>query len=815
MKAVYRCPNQLRRTKVKTLTTDDGKPVLNGIDYLEVAEDVGTLTVFFIHDFADMPGSYPEVSNFIIDGGKPVNILKANPVDTNLDEKKRKKVILTISGSGDFGPYKLRLVESALSDRPPKGYDPQLSEVEFVFRLKCRNEYDCTTAPLCSEEPVIEPQIDYMARDYASFRRLVTDRLSAVVPDWNERNPADLGVAIIEAMAYVGDYLSYYQDAVATEAYLGTARRRESIRRHARLLDYQIHDGCNARVWVHVKVEPREVSLSKGTKMLTRFTEYEERISIDSPAYRQAMHTHSLVFEAMHDEVLYHSHNEIYFYTWDEDKCCLPKDATSATLRNPALVSNPDKTLRLVPGQVLVFEEVRNPKSKLKEDADPAHRQAVRLTQVSYDIDPLNNLPIVEISWAQEDALKFPLCLWEVLDEKNKKVPVSVARGNIVLCDHGNTEKEDLKIKPQEVVYKPLGKGPITQQGRTRNRKGHMILFDPEAPASSAVLNKWQATDILPDIRLFEGGIEHREWIPVKDLLNSDRFECNFVVEMLDDGGSRLRFGDNVHGRTPEDKSTLEAIYRVGNGKIGNIGQEGIAHIVSDDDGIVCVRNPLPASGGMDPEPIEKVRLDAPQAFYIQERAVTEEDYAALTERHNEVQKAVAMLRWTGSWHTMLIIVDRKNGLPVDSTFKEELKAFLERYRLTGQDIEVNTPVFVPLNILLEICVTPGFVQADVKKALMDAFCNYDLPGNLRGFFHPDNFTFGQTVFLSQIVAMAAKTPGVQWVKPEKFHKWGHPEFDGISSGQITMQRLEIARLDNDPNHPENGHIDFDMRGGL
>ena len=64
------------------------------------------------------------------------------------------------------------------------------------------------------------------------------DRLALLVPDWRERNPADLGVTLVELLAYVGDHLSYQQDAVATEAYLGTARRRVSVRRHARLVDY-------------------------------------------------------------------------------------------------------------------------------------------------------------------------------------------------------------------------------------------------------------------------------------------------------------------------------------------------------------------------------------------------------------------------------------------------------------------------------------------------------------------------------------------------------------------------------------------------
>ena len=75
------------------------------------------------------------------------------------------------------------------------------------------------------------------------------------MPDWAERNPADLGVALVEVLAYVADHLSYRQDAIATEAYLGTARRRVSVRRHARLVDYPMHDGCNARTWLHVRLD--------------------------------------------------------------------------------------------------------------------------------------------------------------------------------------------------------------------------------------------------------------------------------------------------------------------------------------------------------------------------------------------------------------------------------------------------------------------------------------------------------------------------------------------------------------------------------
>src|SRR5262249_29161121 len=147
--------------------------------------------------------------------------------------------------------------------------------------------------------------------------------------------------------AYVGDYLSYQQDAVATEAYFGTARRRTSVRRHARLIDYQMHDGCNARVWVQVQVDPRKVSSENGielkkerTQFLTGITGEAVQGEIDNPVikfdsaeHEKALTQGAVVFEPMHDVTLFHQHNEMEFYTWSDRRCCLPRGATRATLK--------------------------------------------------------------------------------------------------------------------------------------------------------------------------------------------------------------------------------------------------------------------------------------------------------------------------------------------------------------------------------------------------------------------------------------------------------------------------------------------------
>src|SRR5206468_11241448 len=137
--------------------------------------------------------------------------------------------------------------------------------------------------------PETPAAVDYLAKDYESFRRLMLDRLGALVPGFRERNPADLQVTLVELLAYAGDQLSYAQDAVATEAYLGTARSRVSLRRHARLIDYLVDEGENARVWIQFQAGEEGVVLPKGTQIVPRIAGVAPRLDPDSTLGRQVL----------------------------------------------------------------------------------------------------------------------------------------------------------------------------------------------------------------------------------------------------------------------------------------------------------------------------------------------------------------------------------------------------------------------------------------------------------------------------------------------------------------------------------------------
>lgn len=826
---------QCKRTRRKAIVSDqigiDGTQ-LNGFDYLEVSSDQKILILHFVHNLPGQDRGIPDgaeplnADNFVIQGGVRIKDVTVKSVECN-----GKIASLKVSTPGDFSIYRLCLVKSSAESITPRGFDPRISYIDFSFKIECSSRHDIKLSSHTSLKQSEEPQIDYLAKDYSSFRRLMLDRLSTIIPDWKERSPSDLGIALVELLAYAGDYLSYYQDAVATEAYLGTARRRYSLRRHARLLDYNIDEGCNARVWVCFEIdsgapiylEKEDNSNGHRIRLLTRCN---ERSIIEPSKYNEVINLyHPEVFELMHDLILYPQHNRISFYTWSEQLCCLPKGSTCATL-----CSDPKNPLLLRPGDVLILEELKGIDTGLEEDANPLKRHPVRLIRVDPKAkvdpqnprlrlpdkskkDPLTGQEIVEIEWHSEDALPFPLCISARIGGKDL-TNMSCIRGNVALADHGHTlENEDLipSSVPSSGPYRPkLKHKDITFFTSYDHNKALRVSASSETSQKS-----YQA---LPAVQLKGDG---DLWEVQMDLLNSYRFSPDFVVEMEEDRTAYLRFGDNVQGRRPTPGISFKATYRVGCGTKGNVGVEALTHIVPIEEApidlkrMLKIRNPLPACGGTDPEPTSQISLHAPPRFRIQLRAITEEDYACMAKLHPDVMDAQATLRWTGSWYTMYITIDRRRGKTIDAKFEEELHKFLEPFRIAGHDLKIESPALVPLDIALAVNVKPSYMESEVKRALMESFSNVDLPGGHRGYFHPDNFTFQQPVYLSHLVSVAMNVPGVQSIEPLRFQRWGKPSQGEIETGIIMVERLEIARLDNDPSFPENGRIDFIMQGGM
>lgn len=1086
---IYSCCDDNRRAAVLN------NPELNAIDYLELLDDpnlFGTPAQQTLLLTCLKPALVQlKRDNILITGGESITGITAlwagpagptvaqQPPQINAESPQLASylaslpsspniIVIRVSAAGDFSPYTLRLVNSLAGATTDSfavtevldGFDPQLAQIVFSFKIDCPPYFDCAPpAPDCQPAPPTPPPINYLAKDYSSFRTILLDRMNQLLPSWGATSEADLGVALAELIAYAGDQLSYQQDAVATEAYLSTARSRISLRRHALLVDYRVHDGSNARAWVCLTVSV-PVFLDHTQ---TRFYTFAPGMPTPLLGNEQAaLAAGVVVFEPMQDANLFPEHNTMNFYTWGNLNCCLPKGATEATLSG----SFPN----LQAGDVLIFKEVLGPQTGFPADADIRHRYAVRLTSVATLngqgqplVDPLFERgtgapiiqssqlpqPVTQIRWSADDALPAPLCLSSTFLTSSGTTEtitnVSIIHGNVVLADQGLSmppvslppvPEPELLVPPSlaanrcappapptplAVRYRPqLPNSPITQavplplagspvttapvplvansfvslldgsgytslmvgannaaawpqyfgiyakqtspgaltlstvfnppgiaapvyletfSGLTSptdaatqiNKLSKLVVaaVPPGAVAPSAVDDRPTMLSVAGAVSLFDKSSNHAyltvqptpsntwpplfavlaqgnleiptdfnllllynspfgsvggvplpaildqfnnvslasveaaftaessllsvltfeqqpnpslsawdlmnadpskavpsitltgtfdgnstNWSAAPDLLAAGATDTEFVVEVESNGAAILRFGDNTNGLMPVSNTVFTAACRIGNGTAGNVGAESITNLVADPR-ILCCTNPLPASGGVDPEANAQIQRRAPQAFLTQERAVTMSDYATVAEANPLVSSAAATLRWTGSWYTVFVAAKPTSGGQFGSSLTKSLTQYVNAYRLAGQDLKLEGPDYVSLLIALTICVDSAYFQADVQQALMQVLGSGTQPNGLPGYFAPGLFQLGQNVYLSPILASARTVAGVQSVVATALQPQNLPPTNVyIQSGEIPIGPFQVARLANDRSLPANGQLTLYMQGG-
>lgn len=172
------------------------------------------------------------------------------------------------------------------------------------------------------------------------------------------------------------------------------------------------------------------------------------------------------------------------------------------------------------------------------------------------------------------------------------------------------------------------------------------------------------------------------------------------------------------------------------------------------------------------------------------------------------------MLLWTGSWFEADVAVDPKGAGTTSDVLLREIKKSLEPYRRLGHDLHVEAAEYVPLLLTLEVCALPNYQAAHIKAALLEVFSNRVIAGGKQGFFHPDKLTFGEGIYLSQIIAAAQAVTGVECVRVKKFQRLFEPANFEIANGVLPLRPTEIAQLDNDPNFPDRGRLEIHIGGG-
>jgi predicted phage baseplate assembly protein len=333
--------------------------------------------------------------------------------------------------------------------------------------------------------------------------------------------------------------------------------------------------------------------------------------------------------------------------------------------------------------------------------------------------------------------------------------------------------------------------------------------------------------------------IDGVEWEVVGSLLDSGSRDPHVTTEPGEDGaltvlfgqGGRALAGQDAFGRRPPDGAVVDLRYRVGLGADGNVAAGTLTVPVDQGtetgtaDWFLSVGQPVPATGGRDPEPLEHARRAGPAAARRRDVAVTAEDYRAAVADFDRsrgggiVSRAGVDFRWTGSWLSVDLILDLAAGAVLDDRLAEDLLAFLDRRRLAGYDLQLLSAEDLPVQLAMTICVRPGFLAWAVSQEVARALGPGVREDGTRGVFHPDNLSFGEPVEIGRIYLAAASVPGVESVTVDvlaPLHS-ADPAAETAAAraaGRLVVGRDQIARLDDDPANPERGRLTLVTAGG-
>lgn len=670
-----------------------------------------------------------------------------------------------------------------------------------------------STAPPATpaQAPPGAASINYLGRDYAAFTALMRSRVSQIVRDdsaWAIDHPADPMTTIIEALAYAGDHLSYRQDAAGTESYLPTARHRLSLRRHARLRDYGVNDGCNARTALVFTVTNDGV-IPAGLQVVT---EQPGVLTMNLPA-NASLVASTTVFETMMDLTVSVLRNNLAFSLARSTAYTLPAGTIQAQLASTQT--------GLVPGQLIAIVQATAPAGV----AQPFGAQVVRLLRLDPVTDANGNAYATTITWHPEDALTRPLTV-----AAQGQPGVVQLYGNVGLADHGRTigVKPVPDTAPAGRLYRPTievedpvsacppppfaaafdGSQDVTQSALLVPSAKASLSPDPteatlciqmagERPGMAKVVDLWNAR---------------------QDLISTPATERAFAAAPEDGyGGDRrhllLRFGDGALGAVPPPGTLFTATVRVGDGQSGRVRANALVQIVGPSPLISWVSNPLPATS-VEPEGNESIRLFAATSFRTNKRGVEPGDWERLANSDPLVTGVEARVGDDG-YAPCIVGITTVETIPPDMTYPV-VKARLMDYAVLGAPPTIEEGIDVPVDIALVVYCKGGANIAAVRERLLRRIGAGAKSDGGPAHFHPTAWPLGRPVILAELISLLDADPAVSFVVSDPsmdprvaFRTVGRGDTTGanVAAGQIAIGATERARAGNVAFHPELGVV--------
>lgn len=311
--------------------------------------------------------------------------------------------------------------------------------------------------------------------------------------------------------------------------------------------------------------------------------------------------------------------------------------------------------------------------------------------------------------------------------------------GNAVRATNGETKDEPA-----------LGSGDASQAGQRFTLRQAPLTYVATADADGD----------RAELTVRVGGVA---WHEVPELAWAGSHEHAYQLAVDAGGVATVQFGDGRRGaRLPTGSGNLAARYRVGLGRGANVGAGKLNQPLTKPLGVSTVVNPLPTSGGTDPDSDAALRGRAPLPTRALDRLVGLRDYTDFTLARAGIGKAVADRVVAGRVELVHITVGGVDDADIEPD-SDVLSGLLGACRRFGDPgVPVAAAPRTRWNVVLEARVG---IDADRDPVLVDAAVR-DALGTTFGY---DARDLAQSLYLAELQAAVQGVPGVAFVDVRRF----------------------------------------------
>ena len=560
---------------------------------------------------------------------------------------------------------------------------------------------DLTPAPIL-QTPVV---VDYTNRDFYSLREQLIQRVKDRVNTgganaWYGNDPADFGLALIEAFAYMGDITSYYIDRVANENTLLTASQRDSVLNLAYSYGYTPSGYKQSSCDVTFSANQVGVaSIPAGTQLRATVTSNDvvQQLIFTTSSVADFSTSTSTISGAVGD-----GNNVVYTTTAAHNLQVGYRVNITGITPSGYNVSN----------ALITAVTTTSPYTfTIKSSATGTYTSGGSVTgaPASRSVKATHGYNVSTLYSVGSDTTDVP----------GEQLGVS-----------DGTPNQIFQLKESQVV------------------DGSIVIYVVSGPTNGKTYGKWT------------------EVIHLSDYTPTDAV---FKVVRGSNNAMYVQFGDGVSGAIPNTNAVIKAQYIYGGGAIGNVAANTV-NALKTPVANITVANTASATGGADPEGIDAIRVNAPQAFAALNRAVSLSDYEGLALQISGVGKANAV---ADVWSSVTLYIAPTSTDPTDlypgkntsnsavtsswSALKDTVSKELLDKQLIGTTLTVSAPTYSPVVLKVEYSKQPQVTDAQIISSIKQYISTY---------YSYTATPFAQVIHPEEIEFVLRYAPGIQnvWV---------------------------------------------------